>query len=548
MEQGVNFGRYRFDADSGRLWAGAREIRITPKASDVLKVLVSRAGEPVSKEDIFASVWTGIAVSDDALTTCIRELRKALDDDAKEPKYIETRHRRGYRFVAPLTTVPSSATAAATAPASSPTVDSTAIAVLPFTDMSPERDQEYLCYGLAEELINALTRIDGLRVVSRTASFQFNNSGADVSEVGRLLRVGTLLEGSVRKADDRLRITAQLIDVATGYHLLSERFDRKLADVFAIQDEIADHVAASLRVAILKEREKPARPRTSAEAYEYYLRAKTILPRMTEQDLEKSVALFERALELDPNYSPAYACMSVALGTLYEWFGGKNEHLKNADFASAKAMELSPGLAESRLARGFALSLLKKHKDASKEFEKALRLNPNLFEAYYYYARDCFARGDIERSAELFRKAGDARRDDFQSPMLLAQSLTMLGRKQEALEAAREGIRRAEQMLVLNPLDQRALSLGSGALFLDDQIARAKAWADKAMELYPDDMGALINRACLHLKMKEKEPALQLLERVFKKGWAKRDWLEHDPDYDIIRADPRFKKMMATLK
>jgi adenylate cyclase len=547
MEPGVSFGSYRFDADSGRLWAGTREVRITPKAADVLKLLVSRAGEPVSKDEIFASVWTGIAVSDDALTTCIRELRKALDDDAKEPRYIETRHRRGYRFVAPLTAVANPSGAAA-APALISTPDATAIAVLPFTDMSPERDQEYLCYGLAEELINALTRIDGLQVASRTASFQFNTSGADVAEVGRLLRVATLLEGSVRKADDRLRITVQLIDVATGYHLWSERFDRKLADVFAIQDEIAQHVASSLRVSVMKEREKPVRPRTTADAYEYFLRAKSVIPRMTAQDLEHAVETFEKAIALDPGYSPAYACMSVALGTLYEWFGANEEDLSKADAASRKAMELSPELAESHLARGVTLSLLKQHKEASKAFEKSIRLNPNLFESYYYYARDRFARGDIEGSAELFGKAAAARRDDFQSPMLQAQSLTMLGRHKEALAAAREGIRRAEQMLVLNPLDQRALSLGCGALFLDGQVARAKAWADKAMELYPDDMGALVNRACLHLKMKEKEPALALLERVFEKGWAKRDWLEHDPDYDIIREDPRFKRMMATLK
>ena len=549
MEQGVSFGQYRFDVATGRLWAGSEEIRITPKASDVLKVLVSRAGEPVSKDDIFACVWSGIAVSDDALTTCIRELRRALDDDAKEPKYIETRHRRGYRFVAPLqgvTNAASGATATALAPV--PASDPTAIAVLPFTDMSPEHDQAYLCFGLAEELINALTRIDGLRVASRTASFQFNSSGADVAEVGRLLRVGTLLEGSVRKADDRLRITVQLIDIATGYHLWSERFDRKLADVFAIQDEISEHVAASLRVAVLKEREKPVRPRTTVEAYEYFLRAKSMLQRMTEQDLTAAVELFERAIALDPAYSPAYACMAVALGTLYEWFGANDEHLRKSDEASRKAMELSPEQAEPHLARGVALSLQKKHKEAGKAFDKSIRLNPNLFESYYYYARDCFARGDIESSAELFGKAAEARRDDFQSPMLQAQSLTMLKRHQEALAAAREGIRRAEQMLILNPLDQRALSLGSGALFLDGQIARAKAWADKAMELYPDDMGALVNRACLHLKMKEKEEAIALLERVFTKGWAKRDWLEHDPDYNIIRDDPRFQRMMATLK
>ena len=243
MEQGVNFGDYRFDFETGRLWSGEREVRLTPKASSVLKVLVTHAGKPVTKEELFASVWNDTVVGDDALTSCIQELRRALADDSKQPRFIETRHRRGYQFVAQLT----AATAAAGAADSPvPAHDISAIAVLPFADMSPDRDQDYLCEGLAEELINALTHVDGLRVAARTASFQFRAAGADVREVGRHLGVGTLLEGSVRKAGDRLRVTVQLIEVATGYHRWSQRFDRMLDDVFAIQDEIAESVATRL--------------------------------------------------------------------------------------------------------------------------------------------------------------------------------------------------------------------------------------------------------------------------------------------------------------
>src|SRR4030095_337679 len=228
MEQSVRFAGHRFDFDSGRLWSGMREVRLTPKASAVLKVLVMHAGEPVTKDALFASVWGDTAVSDDALTSCIQELRKALADDAKQPRFIETRHRRGYQLVAHLARSQAETTAAA-----EPISDITAIAVLPFADMSPDRDQDYLCEGLAEELISALTHIDGLRVASRTASFQFRGPGADVRAVGQQLGVGSLLEGSVRKAEDRLRVTVQLVEVATGYHRWSQRFDRRLDDVFA---------------------------------------------------------------------------------------------------------------------------------------------------------------------------------------------------------------------------------------------------------------------------------------------------------------------------
>jgi adenylate cyclase len=540
-----SFDRYRFDAQTGRLWSGTQEVRLTPKAAAVLKQLLLRAGNPVSKEDLFATVWSGTAVSDDALTSCIQELRRALDDDARQPRFIETRHRRGYRFVAELSPAASDGTAEPR-----PAHDVSAIAVLPFTDMSPGRDQDYLCEGIAEELMNALTHVDGLRVAARTASFQFRGAGSDVREVGRQLGVGALLEGSVRKADNRLRITVQLIEVATGYHRWSQRFDRTLDDVFAIQDEIAESVATSLRGSVLSGREKQAlqRPQTGAAAYEYYLRGRQHLPRMTQSELEKSAEMFERAIELDGRYGPAFAGLAMVHATLYEWFGAKDDALAKTERASLKALELAPALAEAHVARGFALSLSGKYEEAAREFDEAIRLNPKLWDAYYYFARASFASGDIPRSAELFRQAADVRQEDFQSPMLLAQSLRITGRLDEAREAGREGILRAERVLELNPIDGRALSLGSLALFDDGQQARAIEWSRRSLELDADDMSALFNAACLHSRAGEKEDAMGLLERVFARGWGKRDWIEHDPDYDILRDDPRFKRLLAKLK
>jgi len=189
-----------------------------------------------------------------------------------------------------------------------------------------------------------------------------------------------------------------------------------------------------------------------------------------------------------------------------------------------------------------------KYDEAAREFEEAIRLNPKLFDAYYYFARSSFAGGDIPRSAELFRKAADVRQEDFQSSILLAQSLRIIGRLEEATEAGREAIVRAEHVLALNPRDARALSMVSLALFDDGQQARAIEMSRRSLELYPDDMSALINAACLHSRAGQKEQAIEVLERVFARGWGKRDWVEHDPDYDILRDDPRFKKMLAKLK
>jgi adenylate cyclase len=552
MDQQFSFGHFRFEPATSRLFDHGAEIKLTRKAAQVLTALLERPGAPVSKQELFANVWRGTVVGDDALVTCIQELRKALGDDSKQPQYIETRHRLGYRFAAPVETaggVSGPAQAPAAQDSERTSERTSAIAVLPFADMSAERNLDYLCEGLAEELIDALTHIDGLRVASRSSSFQFRGSH-DLRDVGRRLAVTSLLEGSVRQSGDRLRITVQLIDADTGYHQWSEKFDRSAADVFAVQEEIAESVVTTLRGGALSFRERRAMRRmpTALDTYECFLRGRQRMHSMQQPLMDEARTLFERAIQLDAEYAPAWAGLATLHALLYEWWGSKDEDLREADRASRIAMELAPDLADAHLARGFALSIQRRYEEAKPAFEAAARINPNLFDAYYYYGRAAFAAGDTEKSVELWRKAGEVRREDFESPLLQAQSLRKLGRGDESVAVNRESVRRAERLLDINPRNARVLSFGAGALLEDGQTERAREWTRRAEQLYPEDMAVIINGACLRARLGMKEEALELLERVFNKGWGKKDWIENDPDYDSLREEPRFIAMMARLK
>src|ERR1041385_7345882 len=237
LDRALAFGRYRLEPRRGLL-SGAREIKLTPKALALLSYLTERPGEVVSKDELFLAVWPETTVGDAALVTCIQELRSALKDDARQPRYIETLHRRGYRFIgkpaAPQKTPSNGKTGALPLP------DRPSIAVLPFTNMSGEADQDYFADGISEDLITGLARIRWLFVIARNSSFVYKNRAVDVKEVSRALGVRYVLEGSVRRAGNRLRISAQLIDATTGGHHWAEQYDRELGDIFAVQDEITD--------------------------------------------------------------------------------------------------------------------------------------------------------------------------------------------------------------------------------------------------------------------------------------------------------------------
>jgi DNA-binding SARP family transcriptional activator/cytochrome c-type biogenesis protein CcmH/NrfG len=286
---------------------------------------------------------------------------------------------------------------------------------------------------------------------------------------------------------------------------------------------------------------------TDVYSHEFCAQGRRQLARMMKRGLDTSRDLFVRAVELDPGYGPAWAGLATVNAWLFEWFGADKLRKASADQTSRRALELAPDLAEAHVARGLARSLSRHYDESAGEFEQALRIDPYSFDAHYFYARTAFARGDMKRAAELFQLAADARPEDFQSPILLGTVARALGRERDERDAVRVGVRRAEQALARDPDDGRALSMGAGALLEDGQVDRALEWSRRVLELYPDDTSALVNVACTYARAGQVGDSLDLLERVFAQGCGKRDWVENDPDYLVMRQEPRFHRLLGML-
>jgi TolB-like protein/Flp pilus assembly protein TadD/predicted Ser/Thr protein kinase len=423
------------------------------------------------------------------------------------------------------------------------------IAVLPFADMSREKDQAYFCDGIAEEIINALCRVHGLRVASRTGSFQFKDPAADLREIGNKLRVETILEGSVRKSENRLRITVQLVDAALGFHVWSESYDRELLDVFAIQQEIAQSVVRALQVT-LSPQEKGALaeiPTSHVQAYDYYLKGRSFYYRYGRHDIEFALQLFSLATELDPEYALAHAGLADCWSYIYLYSERKDAVRLQAETAGRRAVELAPESAQAQASFAVAMSLGSHKEEAKAAFEKAIRLDPGLFEAWYFYARQVFAGGDLPMAASLYEEAMRVRPEDFYAPLLVAQIYYELGRHEDARAARERGVGLVERRIDLHPDDARALYMGANGLVGLGLKDKGLDWARRAREIDPDDPMLLYNLGCIHSLAGNIEEAIDCLERAAAGGLLQKGWYEHDGDLDPLRGHPRFKILLEKM-
>ena len=418
------------------------------------------------------------------------------------------------------------------------------IAVLPFDDLSKKGDQAYFCEGMAEEILNALCKVANLRVASRVAAFQMN-TGSDIQEIGRKLNVQTVLEGSVRKSGDKLRITAQLINTEDGFHIWSRQFDRQLEDVLEIQEEIAKSITSALSLS-LKQKRGRNQQQVDPKAYDFFLRGLSYFARHSTQDNVYARQMFTQAVEIEPEFGRAWAGIAYTYGFSYMYFNASETNLAEAKRTSAKSLELAPELAESHVAAGIAHCMSHEFEASESAFEKAIELDPKNYEAWYFFGRTKVHEGDLERALGLFERASKVRPEDFQSVLLQAQLYMSLKNEEKALEVTREGIKRVRAVLELNPDDNRALNMGAFALLRLGETEEAIKWMTTSMNNAPMDSIIQYNSACFFSLAGDIDRSLDCLENcLIKVGNISRDWLMHDSDMDNVRGDPRYEEIVS---
>jgi TolB-like protein/tetratricopeptide (TPR) repeat protein len=568
------FGPFVLDVADGSLKRGSTPIPLTPKQFDLLIALVESAGRLVEKDVLLRAVWPDVAVEEGNLTKGVFGLRQALGEDGGSP-YIETVPRRGYRFVAPVIRLASPPSSEVSGKRDIPAENS--VAVMPFADMSAARDQEFFCEGMAEEIINALGRVSGLRVASATSSSRFKGRAVDARAIGPELGVSWLLEGSVRKAGDTVRIAVQLVRAGDGFAAWSGRFDRRLDDIFTVQDDIAGMIAQTLTKRVGQQDAPLVTSTTSSnEAYELYLEGRYLWNKRPGDVVWQALDRFQRSIEKDPSFAPAHAALAAVYGTLGAWESGllpPAEALARSKAAAARALELDPQLAAGHTAVGYS----KLHFDwdpegACRDLDQALALNPAWVDAHHWSSHALCAAGRFAESLNACRRIVEL---DPLNPLMhahvawhhylsrdfgaaLVQServlrmepafhwghffagwaLERLGRVSEAVTALREAVRCSGG----SPVMRAGLGHALGVLQeRDEALAIVGDLVDRRGDkgLFAYEIGII------HAALGDADEAFDWIDRAKRErsGWIA--YLRVDPRLDQLRRTERFRQLLG---
>jgi adenylate cyclase len=424
------------------------------------------------------------------------------------------------------------------------------ICVLPFANISGDPEQEYFSDGISEDIITDLSKISALHVVSRNTAFTFKGKAVDVGQVATQLKVSHVVEGSVRKAAGRVRITAQLIDGANDSHLWAERYDRDLNDIFAIQDEISHAIVDALKVKLLPEEKKAIEQHgtENVDAYNLFLMARQMYAAGYEGDarlLDAIIRMCRRAVEIDPNYADAWALIALADVALRSSVGRKGGDAGLA--AAERALALNPDLAEAHAVKARILCEENRSDEAEGEIDIALRLDPESYQVNRAAGLLRFRRNKIEEAAIYWEKTVTLEESDFGSAGMLITIYTALGKHEAARRAAKISLERCEKILARDSNNGAAWGHSSVALAVLGQRERAKEWMERALLIDPDNITMRYNFVCTLAKyLGDKDAALEMLRPAFEQaGIGLINHAKVDPDLDSIRDDPRFKQILA---
>src|SRR5580658_685567 len=418
------------------------------------------------------------------------------------------------------------------------------VAVLYFENQSGSKEDEYFRDGITEDIVTELSKIEQLEIFPRSEMLAFRDKPVTAQQVGQQLGAAYVLEGSIRRAGNRVRITAQLVEASTRHSVWAERYDRQLEDVFAIQEEIARSIAQALRITLTPQEEKTIarKPTENLQAYDFFLRGRSYARRL---DLDFSLQMFEHAIKLDPNFALAHAGLATACGMIYQFREENSRWIEKGLAACERAVALEPGLAEVMAARAWILSGQKKYDDAIQFAQRAIECKSDCEGAYTVLARTYFSSGRFQEVADIVDRALQASGDDYNVYIPITNALKSLGKEEQARMLLDRGILALEKQLDSVPEDVRARMLLAGYYAATGRSEESVRQLQTAVALRPRDSNVLYNAACTYALLQEAKEALGMLKAAKQAGWANLDWAKRDPDLISLRDDPEFQKLVG---
>jgi adenylate cyclase len=421
------------------------------------------------------------------------------------------------------------------------------ICVLPFANMSGDPEQEYFSDGITEDIITDLSKVSALSIVSRNTAFSFKGKSTELAQVARQTKATHVLEGSVRKAGNRVRITAQLIDAANDAHVWAERYDRDLNDIFALQDEISKAIVAALKLTLLPEEKQALEQRstTNAEAYKLYLMARQFWLLDSERNNELCARICARVVELDPSYAQAWATLSLAQWNAFN----SGSSADDGENAAARAVALDPQLADAHVAMAAVHRSRGHFAEGLAACERALAIEPDSYIAHRFAGLCCIGLRSYTDAAAHFEAATASLESDFTAASFVVQCHEANGDSLKAREAARRALTRIEKVVAAQPDHGRAIGFGVGMLASLGETERAKEWVVRGRLLDPGNASLLYNFACAMVQLHDVDAALEQLQgvtEIMNAGMLK--WIEADSDLDPLRDEPRFRAMLEKAR